>query len=380
MQDGAEVAIHVEGDPDDASLFAGERLLRRAVTQVQPRVWFWLSMLAGAQLLGYPVALALLAAVLDALFFFSVVWQVDCYEEEPWRLVERTFFWGAVPAVILAVIGEVLLGGSARFLVGSTQAGWYQVGFIAPIVEELCKGTVLVSLLRSHREEFDGMLDGLFYGALVGLGFSMTENIVYFVTAQPDHLRAMVTARGLLFGMRHACFSACFGFGLGIARDATSPALRRWAPAAGLAVGIGLHMANNLLAAAQLIPLRFAVFGLTAAAVFLWFRLVAFARGRESAWIERELRSEVQSGLMTADEVAATRDVKLRRAARADAFREHRYGAAHTRLRLFALATELAFAKHKARIDPAYTSAARITALRRGIMHVRSKRRAAGWS
>ena len=196
----------VEGElEDDASLSAGERILRKALTQVAPRLWLWLSLLAGSHLLGFPVALAFIAAMLDALFFLSVVWQVDYYEEEPWRLVERTFFWGALPAIMLAVIGEVLFHGPARFLVGSVQARWIETGFVAPIVEELCKGAVLVTLFRRHRDEFDGMLDGLLYGALVGLGFSMTENVVYYLRVQPDHLHGMITARGLLFGMNHAC-------------------------------------------------------------------------------------------------------------------------------------------------------------------------------
>ena len=194
--DDLEIALE-----DDASLFEGERLLRQVVTRVPPRMWLWLTLLAGSHLLGFPAALSFIAAMLNALFFLSVVWQVDCYEEEPWRLVEQTFFWGAVPAIILAVIGEALLHGPERFLLGSAHARWFEVGFVAPIVEELCKGAVLVILFRRHREEFDGMLDGLLYGALVGLGFSMTENIRYYLRAEPGHLNAVIVARGWLFGM-----------------------------------------------------------------------------------------------------------------------------------------------------------------------------------
>ena len=366
-----DVAADLVGD---ACLFGGERLLRQGVTQVPPRIWLWLSLLAGSHLLGYPVALAFLAAILNAFLFLSIVWQVDCYEEEPWRLVEKTFFWGALPAIILAVIGEKLLHGPERFLVGSAHAKWFAVGFVAPVVEELCKGVVLVTLFRRHREEFDGMLDGLLYGALVGLGFSMTENITYYLAAKPGHLGAVITARGLLFGMGHACFSACFGLGLGIACDATRPALRRWAPVAGFAAGVGLHMANNLIAMAKGTPFRLAALGLAACAVLVWFLLTGLARAREARWIAEELAGEVKGGVVTAAEAAAIGDVQMRKATRAEALQEDTYGPANARLRLYALGTELAFAKHKARVDAAQANAARIDALRSGIAQVKAAR------
>jgi RsiW-degrading membrane proteinase PrsW (M82 family) len=364
---------------DDAVLSEGEQLLRRMVTRVGPRVWLWVSFLSGSYLWGYPVALAFIAAIVDALFFFSLVWQVDCYEEEPWRLVEQTFLWGALPAVVLAVIGEVLLTGPARFLVGSARAGWLLVVLLGPLVEELCKGVVLVALFRRHRQEFDGMLDGLFYGALVGLGFSMTENVTYYLRAEPSYLQGIIFIRGLFLGMNHACYSACFGLGLGLACDATAPAMRRWAPVVGLVAGVGLHMANNLIWTADLVPLRLAALGLAVGAALLWMRLATFARKREARWIEEELAGEVEAGVMTAEEVEVISDVRARRTARARALEERTYGAAHTRVRMYALATELAFAKHKTKVDRTNVSAERIAALRRSLERVRARRLAAGW-
>jgi RsiW-degrading membrane proteinase PrsW (M82 family) len=375
-----EARLVTEGLPgNDASLTQGERLLRNAIVQVPPRMWLWLSLFAASHFLGFPVALAFIAAIFAALFFVSIVWQVDVYEEEPWRLIERTFFWGAVPAVMLAMIGELVLDGSARFLVGSTQTKWIEAGLVAPVVEELCKGVVLVNLLRRHSEEFDGMLDGLLYGALVGLGFSMTENITYYLAAEPGHLNALITVRGVLFGMNHACFSACFGFGLGLAADATTPGLRRWAPIAGLVAGVGLHMANNFIAMTQGAPPQLAALGLGGGALFIWFRLVGFARAREAQWIKKELTDEVRRGVMTAEEAAAISDVQMRKATRAAAFQENTYGPANARLRLYALATALAFAKHKAKVDRSHAYGGRIIALRRGITWVRAERWAAGW-
>jgi hypothetical protein len=44
------------------------------------------------------------------------------------------------------------------------------------------------------------------------------------------------------------------------------------------------------------------------------------------------------------------------------------------RLRLYALGTELAFAKHKSKIDAAHANVARIDALRSGIAQVKAAR------
>jgi RsiW-degrading membrane proteinase PrsW (M82 family) len=363
--------VVTEGDPDyEKSLSGGEDVLRRTITFMPPRIWLWLTLFATGHLVGWPVALAFLGSVLAALFYVSIVWQVDYFEAEPWRLVERTLLWGAVPAIVLSLVGELLLSGPARFLVGSAQVQWFEAGFIAPVVEELAKGIVLVTLYRRHREEFDGMLDGLVYGALVGLGFSMTENLTYYLN-QPDNVNGLIMIRGLLFGMNHACFSACFGFGLGVASDTTDPALRRWAPVAGLAAGIGLHMTSNLILLRHTPPSAFVAVALSIGALLVWFRLVSFAREREGQWIDEELAEEVRRGVLSAHEAAEVSNVQLRKAARLDAVREGTYGAAHSRLQRYALGTELAFAKHKARANPLWYKA-RIEALRRRVAQIRA--------
>ena len=50
----------------------------------------------------------------------------------------------------------------------------------APIVEEVGKGLGLLLLFVTARRAFDGPVDGVVYGALIGAGFALTENIQYF--------------------------------------------------------------------------------------------------------------------------------------------------------------------------------------------------------
>ena len=51
---------------------------------------------------------------------------------------------------------------------------------IAPIVEEIAKALFLLYIIS--KKDFDNITDGLVYGAAIGLGFGMSENIFYFVT------------------------------------------------------------------------------------------------------------------------------------------------------------------------------------------------------
>ena len=50
----------------------------------------------------------------------------------------------------------------------------------APIVEEVAKGLGLLLIFVTARRAFDGPVDGVVYGALIGAGFAFTENIQYF--------------------------------------------------------------------------------------------------------------------------------------------------------------------------------------------------------
>ena len=64
----------------------------------------------------------------------------------------------------------------------------------APLVEETSKGIVLIILFgisyliakRFGVLEFNGVTDGIVYGAAVGLGFSFAENIVYLFRGTVD--------------------------------------------------------------------------------------------------------------------------------------------------------------------------------------------------
>ena len=54
---------------------------------------------------------------------------------------------------------------------------------IAPLTEEAGKGLFVLLLLYIRRHTLDGVIDGLVYAGLVGVGFAFTENILYYAAA-----------------------------------------------------------------------------------------------------------------------------------------------------------------------------------------------------
>ncbi len=106
---------------------------------------------------------------------------------------------------------------------------------VAPVTEEAAKGLFILLLLIYRRHELDGILDGLVYAGMVGIGFAFTENILYLTSAymgEDGHAGGLGGAVGLfivrcIFGpFAHPFFTAFIGIGIGIAVGARSRGVR----------------------------------------------------------------------------------------------------------------------------------------------------------
>src|SRR5690606_33356664 len=130
-------------------------------------------------------------------------------------------------------------------------AGWsdeQSLAIVAPVTEEATKGLFLLLLVIWKRQEFDGVLDGIVYAGMVGIGFAFTENILYLIAAWngvgegvPDGLAAVsvtFVVRCLASPFAHPLFTAFIGIGLGLAVSSRSRAVRVLGPIAGYAVAV----------------------------------------------------------------------------------------------------------------------------------------------
>lgn len=280
---------------------------------------------AGFLLLAIPlVALVVagLAAVLLVPAYAALILALDPREPEPAVLLGAAFFWGAFVAVLVSALIELLTGAALAAVLGSGVADILGASLVAPVVEETAKGSALALLFLLARHEFDDVVDGIVYGALVGLGFAMVENILYFARA---YLEGGLVGVGVLFflrsvlgGLAHSLFTSATGIGLGLYRQ-VAPGKRRllW-PIAGFAVAILLHAlwnsASTLLQATNLahdnplltlglllgLPLALTVPGL------LTLIVLSVTGGRRAARIIRQqLADEVERGTALPEDLDA---------------------------------------------------------------------------
>jgi hypothetical protein len=164
------------------------------------------------------------------------------------------------------------------------------------------KGLAVLLVFLIFRAEFDSILDGIVYAAIVALGFAATENAFYIYTAGYQQggysgLLWLVFVRVFLVGWQHPFYTAFFGIGLAVMRLSRSPAVKLAAPLAGWWVAVSLHAMHNTLGA-----LLSGAEGLIAAAAYDWsgwlfmFLFIVWAIYREQAWIVNHLREEVSLG------------------------------------------------------------------------------------
>lgn len=298
---------------------------------------------------------SVMAALIPTVIYVALAWWLDRYEREPLWLLTITFLWGAIPAIVLSLVAEIVLDIPIQAFVLGQGGELISVAVIAPVVEEIAKGMMLWLIFQLYRKEFDGLMDGLIYAALVGFGFAMTENVFYFLGAFEEGgwegWSALVFVRAIVFGLNHALFTSAFGAGLGYSRYAQNPIARRLAPIVGLLGAILLHAIHNFfvsLPEAQVLCLISLITDYLG--VVAWLGLMLFASRQEKQWIMEELTDEVANGFLPEEHVQASASYRSRLRERWAAYKEHGFGRAHQLSQLHQLVTELAFKKRQLRL------------------------------
>lgn len=195
-------------------------------------------------------------AVVQTIAFILLIRLLDPYEREPLSLLALMTLWGAVGATSLSAAGNVAL----RNWLPPDLAIVFGQALYAPVVEELAKGIALVAFVvlslwaggRFGMPRFEGVTDGIVYGAAIGLGFAFTEDVLYLlIGASQQGLEQGFVAylsRRDFFGvgmLHHAIYTATFGVGLGLATWMRGSRARLLLPVAGLGSSMFLHAFNN---------------------------------------------------------------------------------------------------------------------------------------
>jgi RsiW-degrading membrane proteinase PrsW (M82 family) len=300
------------------------------------------------------VVLSILAAVVPTAIYALLIWWGDRYEKEPLGLLAVAFVWGAVPAIVISLLAEAIFGLPLAGLQAERLANVLEASALAPLVEEVAKALALVGLFLIFRWEFDDPLDGMVYGALVGIGFGMTENLLYFLSTFFEDgwsgWSMVVILRAVVFGLNHAFFTAFSGVGLGVARLVRRGWQRWLAPLLALGVAMLFHSLHNLgvaLADVSLLGLLLSWL-IDVGGILVLLVIMLLAWRQERSWIEVELKDEVD-GLLTGPQYEGASTYGRRLQLWWDAWKQGGWRAAQRQGRVHRQLTELAFRKHQLR-------------------------------
>jgi len=282
---------------------------------------------------------------------------LDRYEPEPIGLLGLAFGWGALVATAVALVLQSI----DQYFVGTSED--WSAAIVAPLTEEFTKGLFVVLLLWFRRHELDGILDGLVYAGMVGIGFAFTENILYLAGAYIggdgigpggigpggiDEATGLFVIRGVFSPFAHPLFTSCLGIGVGIAVSTRKPALRVGALLVGYLAAVGFHAAWNgsaFFREGELFVLTY--FFAMVPAFLLLVGFATWARRQEAAVLNRALTDLAHRGMIGHAEVPWLVRLPARRSARRYA-RQVGGPAAERAMREYQQeAIELAFLHHR---------------------------------
>jgi protease PrsW len=250
--------------------------------------------------------LSIIAAMIPTAVYVGLIYWVDRYEKEPLWLLSAAFLWGAIPSIIAALIFNTLFSIPFFLLGGELVGDLAGAVLIAPVVEETLKGIALLLIYWFWWHHIDSWLDGIIYGAMVGMGFAMVENVFYFMSEFAaggfEAWGINVFFRAVVFGLNHSLFTAMIGLGFAIARLSQKRVVRWSAPILGWMAGVFLHFMHNLSASlAADIPIFCLILPVNAwGGVLLTLVIMLWALIQERRWLRDYLQEEVALGTLTA--------------------------------------------------------------------------------
>lgn len=310
-----------------------------------------------------PVALliGLVSATVPVPLYLVLVLWIDRYEAEPGWMLATAFFWGAVVAVFFAFLINTASDVAVQLMTNNARAGrTFGAVISAPIVEESAKALILFIFFFWKKDEFDGVIDGIVYAAMVGLGFAMTENIQYYGKAVMERgaggLTFVFILRGALAPFSHPMFTSMTGIGLGIARLSRNTAVKFITPIMGLLAAISMHSIWNgsgVIFGGIAFLLTYIVIMIPA--FFIMLVVIILALRREGQIVREYLVADYQGGLLTEQEYNQLCSVGGRMGASFNAFSRGGFSHWQAVRQLNQTASELAF--HRSRVARGITAA-----------------------
>jgi RsiW-degrading membrane proteinase PrsW (M82 family) len=287
----------------------------------------------------YPIAIGAAVALfaLHGAFLIWVLRRLDYLEPEPVSLLAAALAWGGLVATSSAIRANAAAESILTKLLAPAFVRAWGAAIEGPTNEEILKSLGIVALLLLARRDVNSVMDGVIYGAFIGIGFQEVENIAYSLNAaaaadvdSAGPVWQMFLIRGLLGGAwSHAVYTAIVGAGIAYAvlRRDRPLALRAAAVVAAFATAWAGHFLWNS-------PLLTTTLGAVGSGPGLVVTMVVkgglvlgtllvvigFARRSEYRTLASHLYRLDDPGLASGPEIRALRTGRSRRTARWNAY------------------------------------------------------------
>ena len=307
-------------------------MTRSFVDRSSPAFWVYVALLIYgtfkfvpivlSQAVAYPTAglTAALAWLAYAGVLGFILFRLELFQRRSPVTIGGAFAWGAFVVSGIGVTASPAMAELLANWMGEDNADW-ATALAASLVEEPLKvlGVFVLALIPGAR--INSMLDGLFYGVFVGLGFQVAESYLYTMGAVAarggavEVVAAMLVLRGIVGGLwNHPTFSGISGAGAGYVFGPERSTRKKWLVFAGLLVAAMLiHFLFDSPIFDEQLGLTVFLKGLPALIVLL----IAFriARRRERKLFAHSARTDIEPDLIRDDELTVLMRRKSRRQA-----------------------------------------------------------------
>ena len=309
--------------------------------------------------------------ILQALIYLLFIRAIDLYEREPLRYVIPVFIWGFAVATTVSLVFNTIFQLTLSSVTSVKTASFFTAVVEAPVVEESSKGCALLLVFliaylvrrRTGLIEFAGVMDGIVYGAAVGFGFAIAEDLLYGLQYGPETF----IARRIFGGFAHASFTSVTGIGIGLIPWVQNRALKVILPLLGLCGAITLHSTFNLTAT-LLGPVAYLFLFLVVLAYVVVIIVWLYVERRA---IREELRDEVSAGTITPQEYTILPSYFRRKGHYLGLVFTGKLGTWVRAHKLHSAAVDLALAKRLARRSGTAGSMDRVRMLRQRVIYLR---------
>ncbi|MBF0106741.1 MAG: PrsW family intramembrane metalloprotease [Deltaproteobacteria bacterium] len=187
-----------------------------------------------------------------AIMLGAFFWWLDRIERESFFLVVFAFLWGAFGAGLLSFFWNTFFHIALEIYQKDNATVNDVLGgvVVAPFVEELTKGVLILVLLKLKK--INNVTDGILMGVIIGLGFAASENVHYAKEVIYPRSGELAMWHNLWFReihttLLHASATAVWGALIGYSRN--SKGLMTWFNLAnGFVLAVMTHAFWNLMA------------------------------------------------------------------------------------------------------------------------------------